>query len=62
MSRYTYRVEWSSEDGEYVGRCLELPWLSRWAPTMQKAIASVEQSVDEHVADAKRPNEACLHR
>ena len=39
MNRYTYRVEWSSEYGEYGGRCLELPWLSQWAPTMQKAIA-----------------------
>ena len=27
MNRYTYRAEWSSEHSEYVGRCLELPWL-----------------------------------
>jgi predicted HicB family RNase H-like nuclease len=53
MNRYTYRVEWSSEYGEYVGRCLELPWLSQWGPTMQKAIASVEQAVDEHVAECE---------
>ena len=39
MNRYTYRAEWSAEHGEYVGRCIELPWLSQWAPTMQKAIA-----------------------
>jgi hypothetical protein len=29
VNHYTYRAEWSSEHGEYVGRCLELPWLSR---------------------------------
>jgi predicted HicB family RNase H-like nuclease len=59
MNRYTYRAEWSSEYGEYIGRCIELPWLSQWAPTMQKAIANVEQAVDEYVAecegDAPRP-------
>ena len=51
MNHYTYRAEWSSEHGEYVGRCLELPWLSQWAPTMQTAIAGVERAVDEHLAE-----------
>jgi predicted HicB family RNase H-like nuclease len=51
MNRYTYRAEWSAEHGEYVGRCIELPWLSRWAPTMQQAIANVEQAVDEYLAE-----------
>jgi predicted HicB family RNase H-like nuclease len=53
MNRYTYRVEWSSEYGEYVGRCLELPWLSQWAATMQKAIASVEQAVDDYIVECE---------
>jgi hypothetical protein len=44
MNHYTYRAEWSSEHGEYVGRCIELSWLSRWAPTMQEAIAGVRTS------------------
>jgi hypothetical protein len=48
VNHYTYRAEWSSEHGEYVGRCLELPWLSQWTPMMQTAIASVERAVDEH--------------
>jgi predicted HicB family RNase H-like nuclease len=51
VNHYTYRAEWSSEHGEYVGRCLELPWLSQWAPTMQAAIAGVERAVDEHLAE-----------
>ena len=53
MNHYTYRAEWSAEHGEYVGRCIELPWLSRWAPTMQKAIAGVEQAVDEYIAECE---------
>jgi predicted HicB family RNase H-like nuclease len=51
VNHYTYRAEWSSAHGEYVGRCLELPWLSQWAPTMQTAIAGVERAVDEHLAE-----------
>ena len=53
MNRYTYRAEWSSEYGEYVGRCIELPWLSQWAPTMQKAIAGIEHAVDEYIAECE---------
>jgi predicted HicB family RNase H-like nuclease len=51
VNRYTYRAEWSSEFGEYIGRCLELPWLSQRAPTLKEAIASVEQAVDECLAE-----------
>jgi predicted HicB family RNase H-like nuclease len=53
MNHYTYRAEWSSEHGEYVGRCIEMSWLSRWAPTMRQAIAEVEQAVDEYIAECK---------
>jgi len=51
VNRYTYRAEWSAEHGEYVARCLELSWLRKWAPTLQEAIAGVEQAVDEYLAD-----------
>jgi predicted HicB family RNase H-like nuclease len=51
VNRYTYRAEWSSELGEYTGRCLELPWLSQHAPTLKEAIASVEHAVDEYLAE-----------
>jgi predicted HicB family RNase H-like nuclease len=57
MKHYTYRAEWSREYGEYVGRCIELPWLSRWAPTMQDAIAGVERAVDECVAEREAAGE-----
>jgi len=53
VNHYTYRAEWSSEHGEYVGRCIELPWLSQWAPTMQQAIADVEQAVDVYIAECE---------
>jgi predicted HicB family RNase H-like nuclease len=53
VNRYTYRAEWSPGTYEYVGRCIEFPWLSRWAPTLQKAIADVEHAVDEYIAECK---------
>jgi predicted HicB family RNase H-like nuclease len=57
VNHYTYRAEWSSEHGEYVGRCVGLSWLSRWAPTMQEAIAGVEQAVDEFIAGREAADE-----
>ena len=51
MNHYTYRAEWSSEFHEYIGRCLELPWLSRQAPTVTEAIAGIERAVDEYLAE-----------
>jgi predicted RNase H-like HicB family nuclease len=51
MNHYTYRAEWSPDHHEYVGRCIELPLLSHWAPTMQEAMAGVECAVDEHIGE-----------
>jgi predicted RNase H-like HicB family nuclease len=51
MSHYTYRAEWSPEHGEYAGRCIEFPLLSRLAPTPQEAIADIEQAVDKLIAE-----------
>lgn len=51
MNHYTYRVEWAPEQGQYVGRCIELRFLSHWASTLQEAIAGVEHAVDEHIAE-----------
>lgn len=53
MNRYTYRAEWSAEHREYIARCLEMSWLSKWAPTMRQAIADVEQAVDEYIAECE---------
>jgi predicted HicB family RNase H-like nuclease len=51
MTRYTYRVEWLPDCGQYIGRCLEMPWLYAPAATAQEAVAGVHQMVDERVAD-----------
>jgi hypothetical protein len=42
---YTYRVEWSVEDNEWVGLCPELPSLSWLDPDKSKALAGIERLV-----------------
>ncbi|MCV7198444.1 type II toxin-antitoxin system HicB family antitoxin [Mycobacterium angelicum] len=49
MNRYTFRVQWSLEEHQYVGRCVELPFLSRGAPTAREALAAASDAVDEHL-------------
>ena len=58
IDRYTYRVTWSEEDGEYVGLCAEfssLSWLDRTQETALKGIRSLVRRV---VSDLKRNREA----
>jgi predicted HicB family RNase H-like nuclease len=51
VNRYTYRADWSRHHEEYVGSCIELPSLSRRAPTPREAIGDTEVAVDQFVAD-----------
>ena len=39
--KYTYRVLWSAEDQQYVGRCTEFPDLCDWATTHDAALAGI---------------------
>jgi predicted HicB family RNase H-like nuclease len=57
MNRYTYRAEWSPEQFEYIARCIEMPWLPQWAPTMRQAMAAVENAVDEFIAAREEDGE-----
>ncbi|MCG1042488.1 type II toxin-antitoxin system HicB family antitoxin [Mycetohabitans sp. B8] len=54
---YTYRVTWSSEDGEHVGLCVELPSLSWLAATPEKALTGIRQMVASTVADMQASGE-----
>lgn len=56
-AHYTYRVTWSSEDGEYVASCLELPSLSWLAATPQEALSGLEQVAAETVAEMSEVGE-----
>jgi predicted HicB family RNase H-like nuclease len=55
--RFTYRVTWSEEDGEYVGLCVEFPGLSWLEPTPEKALKGIRQVVCEAILDLKSNDE-----
>ena len=55
--KYTYRVTWSEEDGEYVGLCTEFPSLSWLAPSPGAALKGIRKVVAEAVADMRRNHE-----
>lgn len=55
--RYTYRVTWSEEDGEFVGLCAEFPSLSWLASSQAKALSGIVAVVAEVLADMRRTGE-----
>lgn len=58
VRHYLYRVQWSAEDGEYVGLCAEFPSLSWLARDQAKALNGIVQTVKEAVADMQANGEA----
>jgi predicted HicB family RNase H-like nuclease len=55
--RYSYRVTWSEEDGEYVGLCVEFPSLSWLDALPEEALKGIRQVVAEVVADLEANGE-----
>ncbi len=50
IEKYTYRIEWSEEDGCHVARCLEFPSLSAHGNTVEGALREIEFVVGETIA------------
>jgi predicted HicB family RNase H-like nuclease len=57
MDKYTYRVTWSEEDGEYVGLCAEFPSLSWLAGTQEAALAGIKDTVSQVIHDMQSTGE-----
>ena len=55
--RYTYRVIWSEEDGEYVGLCDQFSLMSWLAKTEKAALKGIKKAVKEAVADMQKNGE-----
>ena len=49
IDRYTYRVFWSDEDGEYVALCAEFGLLSHLDDTPEKALTGIRDLVSHAV-------------
>lgn len=56
--RYTYRIAWSADDGEYVATCAEFPSLSWLAETQDAAFHGVKALVQEVIDDMEKGGEA----
>jgi predicted HicB family RNase H-like nuclease len=54
---YTYRVTWSVEDNEYVGRCVEFPSLSWLSSDQESALHGIRQVVADVITDMRSNNE-----
>lgn len=57
MDKYTYRVTWSEEDGEYIGLCAEFPSLSWLAKTQESALAGIKDTVNQIIQDMQSTGE-----
>jgi predicted RNase H-like HicB family nuclease len=51
VRRYTYCIQWSDEDGEYVATVLEFPGLSWLASNELEALQGLHMVVEETVND-----------
>jgi len=56
--RYTYRVTWSEDDGQYVGLCAEFSSLSWLANSPEAALKGIRRLVAEIVNDMESSGEA----
>ena len=57
MDKYTYRVTWFEEDGEYVGLCAEFPSLGWLADTQEAALSGIRDTVKQVIQDMKANGE-----
>ncbi len=56
--KYTYRVTWSEEDGEFVGLCAEYPALSWLATDLEVALKGIRSIVNDCVEDLQKNGES----
>jgi predicted HicB family RNase H-like nuclease len=49
--KYTYRITWSEDDGDYVGLCAEFPSLSWLSDTPEAALKGIRRLVEEVICE-----------
>ena len=57
IDKYTYRVTWSEDDGEYLGLCAEFPSLSWLAQSPEAALKGILKLVGEVIVDMRNCEE-----
>jgi predicted HicB family RNase H-like nuclease len=58
--KYTYRVEWSGEDGVHIARCLEFPSLMAHGNTAIDALGQIQKVVAATLEWMEENNESIL--
>ena len=58
VDKYTYRVQWSKDDGAHIGRCLEFPSLSADGSTPEEALNEIKFVVKESIKWMKQNKES----
>lgn len=56
-AHYSFRVNWSPDDAEFVASCVEFPSLSWLAGTPEDALTGLRVVVDDVIADLRANNE-----
>ena len=51
MTKHTFRVDWSEEDQEYIGLCVEYPSLSHLDKEPRTALKGIIDLVEDVVKD-----------
>ena len=59
--KYTYRVTWSEDDGEFVGLCAEFPSLSWLDETPEGALKGIRTVVRKCIKDIETNGEDVPH-
>ena len=49
INEYSYRIQWSEEDGQYIGTVLEFPSLSWLADTREEARDGIKKTVQDAI-------------
>lgn len=57
LDRYTWRITWSEEDGEFVGLCAEFPSLSWLAGSQEEALKGIRKVVRDTLKDMQASGE-----
>ena len=58
LDKYSYRVTWSEDDGEFVGLCAEFPSLSWLSKSQDGAFKGIRKLVAEVLKDMAQQKEA----
>lgn len=49
LNKYSYQIDWSEDDQEYIATCLEFPGLSSIEETQEQALIGLKEVLEESI-------------